>query len=89
MVNLSKFINWKPVLGEPQMIGEQVIRLQSQAISLLTPFGGFVWNRPTAVFVETEGSSHKLPIVDVTRYILLGIGVIALGGIMLTRLIRD
>lgn len=89
MANLSKYVNWKPVLGEPQMIGDQVIRLQSQAISLITPFGGFVWNRPTAVFVEKEGSTRKLPIVDTTRWALLGIGVTGLVGVLLAKLIRE
>ena len=87
MADLSKYVNWKPVMGEPQVIGDRTIRLQAQAISLITPFGGFVWNRPTAVFVEKDGHTDEVPIVDATRYALIGIGVMGMAGMMLAKLI--
>jgi hypothetical protein len=80
-------VNWKPVAGEPQVLGDQTIRLQAQAISLITPFGGFVWNRPTAVLVEKDGYTDEVPIVDVTRYALISIGVMGMVGMMLAKLI--
>jgi hypothetical protein len=44
------------------------------------PKGGFVWNRPTAVLVEQDGQARRIPIVDVTRILqvgLLGLAVLA------------
>ncbi len=87
MEDVSKFFNWEPVTGEPQVVGDRVIRLQSQAISLNTPFGGFLWNRPTAVLVEKDGNTDEVPIVDITRYALISIGVMGVVGMILAKLI--
>lgn len=89
MVDIAQYVSWKPVTGEPQVVGDQVIRLQGQAISLRTPFGGFVWNRPTAVLVEKDGVTDEVPIMDVTRYALIGIGVMGVAGALLVRLLRN
>ena len=86
MADVSKYFNWEPVTGEPQVVGDRVIRLQAQAISLITPFGGFLWNRPTAVLAEKDGATAELPIVDVTRYALIGIGVMGALGVIFARL---
>ena len=87
MADVSKYFKWEPVTGEPQVVGDRVIRLQAQAIMLNTPFGGFLWNRPTAVLVEKDGITDEVPIVDVTRYALIGIGVIGVVGMMLAKFI--
>lgn len=87
MAELSKYLRWQAVVGEPQVLGEQVIRLQAQALLLNTPFGGFVWNRPTAVLVEKGGAVEEIAIVDATRYALIGIGVLGMVGMMLAKLI--
>jgi hypothetical protein len=86
---ITQYFTWKPVTGEPQVVGDQVVRLQAQAISLRTPFGGFVWNRPTAVLVEKDGVTDVAPIVDVTRYALIGIGVMGVVGALVVRLLRN
>ena len=86
---MAQYFSWKPVTGEPQVIGDRVIRLQAQAISLRTPFGGFVWNRPTAVFVEKDGVTDEVPIIDAARYALIGIGVMGVVGALLVRLLRN
>lgn len=87
MTDLAKYINWEPVIGEPQVIGERTIRLKSQAISLITPFGGFVWNRPTAVLVQKDDITDEVPIIDVTRYALISIGVMGIVGTIFMRLL--
>ena len=87
MADISKYFKWEPVIGEPQVVGDRTIRLQAQAIMLNTPFGGFLWNRPTAVLVEKDGVTDEVPIVDVTRYALIGIGVMGMVGMMLAKLI--
>lgn len=87
MVDVTKYVRWQPVVGEPQVVGDQMIRLQAQAILLNTPFGGFLWNRPTAVLVEKDGVTDEVPIVDATRYALISIGVMGVVGMMLAKLI--
>jgi len=52
-------------------VGGRTIVPEAQAVALNTPFGGFVWNRPTAVLVEQDGVAERVPILDVTRYALV------------------
>lgn len=88
MGEMTKHFRWGKVTGEPQVVGERVIRLQAQAVLLNTPFGGFVWNRPTAVLVEKEGQVDKLPIIDATCYALIGLGGLGVLGVMGMILLR-
>jgi hypothetical protein len=44
---------------------------QSETIGIDFPLGGLVWNRPVAVFVEQEGETRRIPIVDITRMTVL------------------
>lgn len=87
MPDWSKYVNWKPVTSEPQVVGDRTIWLQSQAFSLNTPFGGFVWNRPTAVFVEKDDYTDEMQIIDVTRYALIAIGAMGVVGMALAKLL--
>ncbi len=78
MEKLQDFIQWHTKTTEPTVIGHQVIRLESQSFSIRSPFGGFVWNRPTAVLVGQHGLTERIPIIDVTRtalWTLTGIGL--------------
>ena len=45
----------------------------SKVLSVRLPFGGFVWNRPQAVVVERDGRVERIPILDVTRMVQLGL----------------
>jgi hypothetical protein len=44
----------------------------SRELVVRWPKSGLVWNRPTAVLVEQDGQTRRIPIVDVTR--ILGWG---------------
>lgn len=67
MPRLQDFIRLENTSAEPIVVGDTRITPQAQAFSLRFPFGGFVWNRPTAVLVERDGVTQRIPIVDVTR----------------------
>ncbi len=67
MPQLSDFIRLENTSAEPIVVGDTRITPQAQAFSLRLPFGGFVWNRPTAVLVERDDSTQRIPIVDATR----------------------
>ena len=58
---------------------------ESQALSVRWSNGGFVWNRPLAIFVEQDGKVERVPIIDVTRIlqiVLWGISAIFTIGIV-------
>jgi hypothetical protein len=67
MPQLSDFIRLENTSAEPIVVGDTRITPQAQAFSLRFPFGGIVWNRPTAVLVERDDVTQRIPIVDVTR----------------------
>jgi hypothetical protein len=68
--------------AEPVTVGGLTVTPQSRALVVRLPQGGFVWNRPTAVLVEHDGQARRIPIVDVTRIVqvgLLGLAVLTAG----------
>ena len=78
--------------GEPITVGDQKITLISRTLRLQVPDMpiGFIWNRPTAVRVQTEGAGEViLPVVDDTRrYQLLLLALGLLGSILISTLLR-
>lgn len=76
--------NWIPSFSRHTVSEEffktdhKVIRLESRALAVRFPFGGFVWNRPTAVQIEEDGNQTRQPIVDITRISILSFWVIGL-----------
>ena len=79
MPQLSDFIRLENTSAEPIVVGDTRLTPQAQAFSLRFPFGGLVWNRPTAVLVERDDLTQRIPIVDVTR-----VAQIVLFGLVLT-----
>ncbi len=76
---MPSFFKIETHTSAPMSVHNQQISFQSRAVSLTFPkFGGLVWNRPTAVIVQTaEGAEQTLAVRDVTR--LAQILVLALG----------
>ena len=79
MPRLQDFVHLENTSAEPIVVGDTRITPQAQAFSVRLPFGGIVWNRPTAVLVERDDLTQRIPIVDVTRA-----AQIALFGFVLT-----
>lgn len=75
-------IEWRTQRGAPVAVGERTLTPEAQALTVRFPYGGFVWNRPVGVIVEGNGRSQHLPIIDVTRAVLLILGGIT-SGVML------
>jgi hypothetical protein len=77
--------------GKPITVGNQKVTYISKALRLQVPDLpiGFVWNRPAAVRVQTEGAGEiTLPVVDETRrwqILLLVLGIA--GSIVLSALL--
>ncbi len=67
MPRLQDFIRVENTSADPIVVGDTRVTPQAQAFSVRFPFGGFVWNRPTAVLVERDDLTQRIPVVDVTR----------------------
>ncbi len=66
----SKWISWETREGAPVEVQGRLLTPVAQAVTVSTPLGGFVWNRPVAVLVAEDGTVTRYPIVDVTRIAL-------------------
>lgn len=79
--------------GKPIVVGDQKITVISSALRFQLPglAAGFMWNRPTAVRVQTEGAGEvKLPVVDETRQLEILLLVVAIAGsILISALLRQ
>lgn len=67
MAQLSNFIQLKTVAGTAVHTPHHTLIPESQALIIKFPYGGFVWQRPTAVLVQNGDQTQRHPIVDVTR----------------------
>lgn len=76
MASIGQFFQWQTMSGEPIKVGETTITPQSRVLVFRFPYGGFVWNRPTAVLVERAGQSERIAIVDRTRIALVALSVL-------------
>jgi hypothetical protein len=78
--------------GKPIVVGDQKVTVISSALRFQLPglAAGFMWNRPTAVRVQTEGAGEvMLPVVDETRQLeilLIVLGIIS--SILISALLR-
>ena len=68
--------------GTPISVGAVTVTPRSQAMLVTSPFGNFVWNRPTEVLSARAGRTERIRIVDVTR--LAQLGFFALGVLIAT-----
>ena len=59
--------------GTPIQAGNITIQPVSQSVSWISQRFGFVWNRPSALIVESKDGTQKMPIIDLTRVAQLGL----------------
>jgi len=78
VADLREYITVETRDGEPVSVRGMTITPRAQVVSVrVSRFGGFVWNRPVGVSVERDGQVEHLPIVDATRWALVGLGVLS------------
>ncbi len=77
-MNKTKIFKWQTNSGTAVHINNTTLTPQSQSLTLRHPWGGFVWNRPVAVQVERDGEMERVPIIDVTRMVLLLFGAVGM-----------
>ncbi|MCA9901564.1 MAG: hypothetical protein KC433_25460 [Anaerolineales bacterium] len=79
MTKLTDFVEWKTVQGTAVSTPTHTLIPESQALIINFPYGGFVWQRPTAVLVQNGNQTERHPIVDITRlatWSIIGTGII-------------
>jgi hypothetical protein len=79
-MKLGEYVQWERKVGEPiyQQDG-RTIRPISRVLSVWwRPYGGAVWNRPTAVEVEEGGVIEVVPIIPVTFWAQVGISTLVI-----------
>lgn len=87
---LSNWITYRRRQGEPIQAGDWTLVPVARAFIVQIPGlrGGLVFNRPSAVIVSQPGSPDRvLPVIDVTRLTILGIGMLALLAAILARIL--
>ena len=88
MTKLTDFIQLKTVQGTAVTTPQHTLIPESQALVVKFPFGGFVWQRPTAVLVQTGVQTKRHPIVDVTRLATVSVMAASLFIPLLIRLVK-
>ena len=81
-------IHWQTAAGEPVIVGALTVKPQSRMLIVRFPQSAFVWSRPTAMLVERNGQVERLPIVDLTRTIQLGLVGLSVVVITIVSLVR-
>lgn len=76
----DRMIEWGHSTGSPTTIGNATVTPVARSVIARWPGGGAVWSGPAAVIVEREGTTDRIPIVNVNRGILWGlrVGAVAL-----------
>jgi hypothetical protein len=89
MARLREILQWQELSGNPVTVGDISITPQSRVLTVRSRFGGIVWNRPTGILVERGGEIKRLPVVDVTRTVLLALLGVSLLVTIFGRSIRE
>ena len=79
MGQIGNWLQWESLMGRPVVGGGRTVTPVSQTVNVRFPSGGWVWNRPVAVLVESEEGTERLPIVDATRLGMIGASAAAAG----------
>ncbi len=85
MQRLKAMVHLQTIAGQPVTVGHDTITPQAQVLTLRTPIGGFVWNRPVAVLVERAERIERHRIRDITRILQLGMPGVLVSIILITR----
>ena len=67
MAKISDFIKWETNATQSQNINGSSLQLESKVLSIQFPGGEYVWNRPTAVYINKGNQTTRIPITDTTR----------------------
>lgn len=69
----GSLIETRDSAGMPSMVGDTRFTPLATSLIVRWPGGGAVWSGPAAIVVEREGTTDRVPIVNVNRRILWGL----------------
>jgi uncharacterized spore protein YtfJ len=72
-MRLKDLLQVQTVSGQKVAVESLTVTPQSQVLIVRLPIGACVWNRPIAILVEQNGTAQRLPVVDITRILQLGL----------------
>lgn len=75
----SQWVEWAVRRADSLEAGRVKVTPQAHSLSVRWPGGGIVWNHPAAVFVERDGITARVPVVDVVW--MARLALLALAGI--------
>jgi hypothetical protein len=73
MRSVMDMVGAREASAQPVTVDDVTVTPRSRALVVRLPRGELVWNRPTAVLVEQDGQARRIPIVDVTRILQVGL----------------
>ncbi len=89
-MNLGNIVRWERHQSASQDIGDTTLTLESRALEVRLPFGGLVWNRPTAVVTRRRGeASRRTGISDGTSRTQVGMVTGCVATFVLMTLLRS
>lgn len=71
--HFKDLVRWQTVTGQSLNVNGFTLTPQSQVLIIRFPWSAFLWQRPTALLIEGNGQRKRLPLVDLTRLIHLGL----------------
>jgi hypothetical protein len=71
MAEKTSYVQYRVQEGPPQEVGGWSLTPQARVFLINTPWGGVVWNRPTAVIARKGPLRQHHPIPDPTRAALI------------------
>jgi hypothetical protein len=87
----NSFLRIETLTSQPMRVRDSQLRVRSQVIQLRLPIlnAGLIWNRPVAILVRTpHGQDHILPVLDVTRIVVLALVAFCFAGTLFFMLLR-
>jgi hypothetical protein len=69
----NDLVHWQTVSGQPLLVNGLTLTPQSRVLTVRFLWSIFVWHWPTAVVIEQNGQVQRLPIVDLTRIMQIGL----------------
>jgi len=89
MTKLNDFIQLKTAQGTAVHTPHHTLIPESQALTIRFPYGGIVWQRPTAVLIQENNQLRRYPITDITRIVIWSLLSFSLLSPLLLRIIRS
>ncbi len=79
-MRVGRMIEWSDSQGIPVPVGDTTVTPLARSLVVRVPGGRAAWSEPAAILIERDGTTDRIPIVNVNRRIVWGLrlGAVAL-----------